>query len=279
MAYTIKKLNPFGILIESKVDNYCINNIDFDLLLDCFNQYKLIILRGFKTFDNTSTFADYCEQFGEISLWPFGKVLELIKQENPDDHIFDNSYMPLHWDGMYRPEIPKYQIFHCVDTPSINQGGETTFVDSSLVLELTPIDIIKQWETTTVRYTRKMQYYESTVISKIVTKHPYKNNLVIRYNEPLIENYKKFINPPKIEFIGTTDDNAKLIQQNLQNSLNSPHVLYAHNWQKNDVVIADNFNLLHGRNAFSANYSRHLQRVHVNSSPVYKNPGLEVYKC
>jgi alpha-ketoglutarate-dependent taurine dioxygenase len=42
-----------------------------------------------------------------------------------------------------------------------------------------------------------------------------------------------------------------------------PEYCYDHAWQAGDIVIADNFSLIHGRNAFTAPTNRHLQRVEV----------------
>jgi L-tyrosine isonitrile desaturase/decarboxylase len=41
-----------------------------------------------------------------------------------------------------------------------------------------------------------------------------------------------------------------------------------------DVVIADNFSLLHGREGFRNRSTRHLQRVHIQGSPACVNHRL-----
>ncbi|MGH3312603.1 MAG: hypothetical protein ACRDP3_18815 [Streptomyces sp.] len=40
------------------------------------------------------------------------------------------------------------------------------------------------------------------------------------------------------------------------------------------VVIADNYTLLHGREAFTSRAPRHLRRVHVLGEPALENPAL-----
>ena len=45
--------------------------------------------------------------------------------------------------------------------------------------------------------------------------------------------------------------------------LNDERVCYAHRWQTGDVVIADNFTLLHGRRAFEHGTVRDIRRVNV----------------
>lgn len=278
MTYTVNELAPFGVLITANEDSYSVAEMDIALLKGYFEEYKLVVLRGFKAFDSAHAFADYCAGWGEVSMWPFGRVLELKKQSNPEDHIFDNNYVPLHWDGMYRPEVPQYQLFHCVDSPDTDQGGETTFSNTAIVIENAAPASIERWKNTKVRYTRKMEFYESVTVSPIVTKHPFSEQFVMRYNEPPAKDVANFINPPIIEFLDVADDELEDLQRELKESLYSPDVYYAHVWEQGDVVISDNFTLLHGREPYTNDAPRHLQRVHVNSSPAFKNPGLENYK-
>ena len=205
-------------------------------------------------------------------------MLELIEQETPEDHIFDNSYMPLHWDGMYRPQIPEYQIFHCVKAPLAGQGGRTVFSNTILALQSASAEIKVCWSRVTASYQRKMEFYKSKTVSPIITQHPQKAYPVIRYNEPPSAAKGHFINPPDLEFTGISPEHLAAFHQTLEQALYSPDNFYAHEWQTGDLVIADNFSLLHGREAFISKSPRHLQRVHVLSDPPFNNPGLESYE-
>lgn len=275
MNYKISRLNPFGLLLEPQTSHAQVSALKVEHLRQLFLQEQLLILRGFTTFANSAEFANYCESWGEISLWPFGKVLELVAQDKPQDHIFAHSYVPLHWDGMYRPQIPEVQIFHCVKAPLRGQGGRTTFTNTRLAVENASISSIKLWDKVTGSYQRTMEFYDSKTVSPIIDKHPYRDFLVIRYNEPPQEH---LVNPPTLEFTGLNPAALELFHQDLTDALYSPSNFYAHEWQSGDVVIADNFSLLHGREAFIAQSPRHLQRVHVLSNPPFANPGLECHQ-
>lgn len=128
MPYKITALQPFGVIVEPKHAPIHVNELDIDELRELFLREQLVLLRGFETFEHSEQFADYCERWGEVSVWPFGRVLDLVQKEDPGDHIFDSSYMPMHWDGMYRPQVPEYQIFQCVKAPLPGHGGRTTSV-------------------------------------------------------------------------------------------------------------------------------------------------------
>lgn len=277
MDYLIEKLIPFGVLVKPKNQDFKVGDLDIGFLKNLFREEQLVLLRGFKTFKNSQSFSDYCESWGEVSVWPFGKVLELIQQEEPKDHIFDHSYVPLHWDGMYRTQVPEYQIFHCVKAPLQGQGGRTTFSNTIKLLSHLTEDKKVKWKNTIGVYRREMEFYNSKVVSPIITKHPYRGYDVIRYNESHSSKKGKLINIPNISFKGIEYGQLNNFYNELDKALYNKENFYAHEWQDRDIVIADNFSLLHGREEFQSNAPRHIQRVQVHSDPPFDNPNLETY--
>ncbi|CCN32750.1 PvcB protein [Vibrio nigripulchritudo SO65] len=278
MNYKITPLEPFGVIVEPISKNTSVKDLNIEKMRDLFKQRQLVLLRGFETFKESDDFADYCEGWGEISIWPFGKVLDLIQKDDPGDHIFDSSYMPLHWDGMYRPQVPEYQIFQCVQAPKPGQGGRTTFTNTIMALENAPEEHVEFWKKVIGNYERKMEFYNSRTVSPIITKHPLQDHLVIRYNEPHFEERGDLLNPPDTQFTGITQDEVEYFHQTLREALYDPLNFYAHEWQTGDIVITDNFNLLHGREAFISQSPRHIRRVQVLSNPPFDNPSLESYQ-
>ncbi|CAM1343969.1 TauD/TfdA dioxygenase family protein [Tenacibaculum amylolyticum] len=274
MDFKITKLQPFGVLLEPIQGKEHIRDIAINELKELLSNEHLIALRGFKTFDNVEEFTSYCETFSEISIWPFGKVLELIQHENPKDHIFDNSYIPLHWDGMYREQVPETQVFHCVNAPGINNKGGTTFVNTKMILENTSEEVLTSWEKISCTYSRKMEFYDSKTIAPILTKHPKRDYTVIRYCEPPSNNDASFINHPGFEVTGISKDEVPDFIQNLNNTLYAPENLYTHQWETGDVVFSDNHTLLHGREAFNKNAPRHIRRIQLLGDKPLDNPHL-----
>jgi alpha-ketoglutarate-dependent taurine dioxygenase len=273
----ISEIAPFGTLIEASSQNQHVNELDIEMLRTHFRRSQLVTLRGFQTFNTAEAFADFCARWGEISLWPFGKVLELVEHENPQDHIFDNNYVPLHWDGMYRPQVPEYQIFHCVQAPLKGKGGRTTFSNTRKVLDHATNTQRDLWSRVTGHYKRQMEFYKSTTVSPILEKHPLRHFPVIRYNEPPALEKGDFLNPPDLEFTGLAENELADFHRELHEALYDAKNFYAHEWQTGDIVIADNFTLLHGRESFVSKSPRHIRRVHVLSDPPVTNPGLESY--
>ena len=273
MNYKTTSLSPFGILIQTRSKSLPPADLALSELKDLFHQHQLVVLRGFAGFDSAEDFSNYCARWGDICLWPFGSVLELQQQPDAKDHIFDHTEVPFHWDGMYRPEVPEYQIFHCVKAPAKHQGGRTTFCHTAKLLSDLDKDEHGLWRNIQGCYQRKMEFYHSTTKADLISKHPYKDYEVLRYSATT--NNPDFINPPAHTFAGLPAEDLAKTHSRLAELMSHPNYRYCHQWEDGDIVIADNFTLLHGREAFTSMAPRHLQRVHVNSSPAYKNPGLK----
>lgn len=270
----IKELHPFGLMIEAKQSSEHVSQLNIEELRSLVHRQHILVLRGFQTFESAESFSDYCEHLGRVSVWPFGKVLELIEQANPSDHIFDNSYVPMHWDGMYRKEVPEFQVFHCVNAPESNQGGRTTFSHTPRAIEKAPKEVRKLWSRTTAVYERKMEFYDSKTVAPIICKHPVRGFPVIRYCEEPQMGDETFVNPSRFEFKGIEADEVKELHRSLRAALYDPENFYAHSWESGDIVITDNYTLLHGREAFTSGSARHLRRVHILGEPPLKNPHL-----
>lgn len=274
MTLTVTQMKPFGAVVEPTIPGQDVLSLAIPELRALFEREHLLVLRGFKTFFGKDEFAAYCERWGEISIWPFGKVLELIEQENPEDHIFDHNYVPLHWDGMYRPQVPELQIFHCVSSPGVGNGGRTTFSNTAIALSRASQKDRDLWTGVTGVYRRKMEYYDSKTKAPVVTEHPVKGFPVIRYCEPPRRGDDSFVNHSDFEFQGVAEGGVEDLERSLREALYSPDNFYAHEWRDGDIVISDNYTLLHGREAFISGAPRHLRRVHVLGTPALDNPHL-----
>ncbi|WKX73085.1 TauD/TfdA family dioxygenase [Streptomyces sp. XD-27] len=266
-------MEPFGIRVDAGRPGAPLAELPVAALRELARRHHLLLLRGFGGPASAAELTAYCEGWGEIGMWPFGAVLELVEHEDPADHIFDHRYVPLHWDGMYRSQVPEFQIFHCVAAPGTGDGGRTTFTQTAAVLrEADPADRAR-WERVTGRYRRAMEFYDSEAVSPVVTRHPDRGFPVIRYNEPVPPG-TPFLNHPDLEFTGLPAAELAEFHRSLQAALHAPRHLYAHTWHSGDLVIADNHTLLHGREEFTSRAPRHLRRVHILGSPPLDNPAL-----
>ena len=118
---------------------------------------------------------------------------------------------------------------------------------------------ISQWSKISVTYrTEKIVHYGGEFSSPLIMPHPFLNQSVLRFAEPVTD-----LNPVTLEFQGVSPDKAADLISRMHQLLNAPEFCYAHSWQTNDIVIADNHALLHGRRPFTSSTQRHLRRINV----------------
>lgn len=269
--------SPFGLLLTPRDANQSVTTLSVQALRALAREHHLLVLRGFHSgFSTPQTMIDFAAQWGEIMIWPFGAVLDVVEHADSKDHVFDSSYMPLHWDGMYKPTVPEFVMFHCATATANDEGGRTTFVDTTRLLADVDAAQLEQWKQVSVTYRiKQVVHYGGEVESPLVIPHPNGDGVIMRYNEPP-ESDVAFQNQHSLELHGVAPDQQAAFVDNLRQHLHDPRYYYAHHWDVGDVVVVDNFALLHGREGFTARSPRHLQRIHIQRHPVYVNPALKV---
>jgi alpha-ketoglutarate-dependent taurine dioxygenase len=187
--------------------------------------------------------------------WNFGEVLELEVTEKPDNYLFTNGDVPLHWDGAFAEQEPHYQLFQCLKAPLEGSGGETVFCDA--IAPLNQADPI--WNEVCIAYrTEKLAHYGGEIRSPLITPHPGSGEPRIRFAEPPGKDTAD-LNPLFLDIEGAGPE----IVEQLRQVLYHPDNCLNHAWHDGDFLVADNFSLLHGRRPFSSHSPRHIQRIHI----------------
>lgn len=270
--YIVEDLQPFGAAIRAPAPRLSARSVPVDLLRSLARERHLVLLRGFLPFSDGEDLADYGSSWGEIMMWPFGAVLELVEEPDAVDHIFGNCSIPMHWDGMYREFVPEFQIFSCVTTPPAGATGRTLFANTISILSESAPDDRARWAHTTITYeVEKVSHYGGRISSRLLAENPQNNAPIIRFNEPPPRS-ERFPNPHTLILHGVHGEEASGVVDELTASLYGKRYCYAHEWQDGDLLIADNYTLLHGREAFVAGSPRHLRRVHILGVPPLENP-------
>src|SRR5262245_11811430 len=187
----------------------------------------------------------FAERLGVIQEWSFGKINSLVRDPAKRNYLYTDRAVPFHWDGAFAARVPRYIVFQCLEAPST--GGETLFTDGVKLLEETPGDTIEVWRNVRITYsTEKIVHYGAHFTSPLIARHPVTGEEVLRFAEPVHD-----LNPVTLQ--GASDALIADLSRRLHARA------YAHRWRPNQILIADNFAVLHGRNAFEGH--RHLQRV------------------
>jgi alpha-ketoglutarate-dependent taurine dioxygenase len=187
--------------------------------------------------------------------------VDLVVQDDPKNYLFASGDVPFHWDGAFVEANPRWFFFQCLDaTP--DAGGETVFSDTTAVYRDADEETRKTWSRISVTYqTEKVAHYGGQVTEKLISQHPVTGLPVLRFAEPLDPAVYK--NPVFVTVDGIDESWTGEFLTSMVERLHRRDYCYDHAWRTGDIVIADNFALVHGRNAFSGPTNRHLQRVEV----------------
>ncbi len=220
--------------------------------------HRVVLLRGFPPPDDAG-FLAFGQTLGEILEWQFGAVNELRVQDAPKNYLYTDHAVPFHWDGAFVGRIPHAILFHCVAAPPPGGGGETLFCDTLRLLEHTAPRRRAAWEGVSITYTTdKLAHYGGSFTSPLVVPHPVTGTPTLRFAEPVAD-----LNPVFLEITGIPAGEQPAFLAEMAALLRHPTWSYAHSWETNDLLIADNWTLLHGRNAFHRPGGRHLRRINL----------------
>ncbi|MCP6760317.1 MAG: TauD/TfdA family dioxygenase [Fischerella sp. CENA71] len=260
--FSVKPLTPFGALLESTEYHSDIKQLSIEQLCQLTWEHRLIVLRGFSLLEREEL-SSYCQRWGELLVWNFGTVLDLIVHQNPENYLFTNGNVPFHWDGAFAEAVPRFLFFQCLKAPEAGSGGESLFCDTVRILENVSPQKREVWQKTEISYkTQKVAHYGGEITKPLVSKHPITGLSTLRFAEPLNDG-SVHLNPLYVEVCNLSAEEQNQFLSELIENLYLPQNCFAHEWQEEDFLVADNHALLHGRNPFLSNSQRHLQRVHI----------------
>lgn len=257
-----ENLNPFGVVFH--IDSF--GGLDVDVLHEALLREKLIVVRGLCELQKEE-FLNLVLKFSKPSSnieerllhWSFGPVMELQVDPKPENYLFSTENVPFHWDGAFHRE-PSYLAFNCLLAPEEGCGGETLFCDTEKIYQdLAPAEL-KNLESCQLTYqTEKKAHYGGEVTVPILQKHPKTGVPILRYAEAV----ETELNPVKLKVAGLEGRTPEEFQKLMKERIYGERYCYQHRWQKDDILLVDNFATIHGRNAFTKNTPRHIRRIQV----------------
>ena len=138
-------------------------------------------------------------------------------------------------------------------------GGETLFCDTTRLLAYASTEVKELWKQIEITYeTEKIVHYGGTFTSPMMVQHPLNGRDVLRYAEPVVD-----LNPVRLVIQGLDAMDEEQFIEDMRLRLDDQRCCYSHSWVTGDLVIADNYTLLHGRRAFTPGVERHIRRVNV----------------
>lgn len=187
--------------------------------------------------------------------WDFGPLMEMSFKAKAENYLFSSERVPFHWDGAFYKE-PSKLLFLC--TESQGEGGETLFSNTEKIWEsLSDEEKEKARKVTMIYRTEKKAHYGGEIRVPLVQKHPETGATILR----VAERVETKLNPVELIIEGIED--GEEFYSFLVSKLYRPEFMSAHQWEKGDLLICDNFTYLHGRHSLKTNLTRSFKRIQI----------------
>lgn len=255
----METLKPFGIKVSAQETVTFPDAIDADLLTTLIKEHHLVLLRNFAPLEKADL-VSYANTIGPLLEWEFGNVMEMRVQEEPKNYLFTHGPVPFHWDGAFH-QVPRFLLFHCIEAPLEDCGGETLFTNTQSIWKTANPDEQTEWQQLQLTYkTEKLAHYGGCITQPLVQTHPETHKTILRFAEPVPAN---MLNPVSVNIENYDETQTVQLLEKMTKRIYDKNHCYTHTWQENDFLIADNHALIHGRNAFKQFSPRHLRRIQV----------------
>jgi gamma-butyrobetaine dioxygenase len=227
-----------------------IKNFEFkDTLFESKEMYKLLLTfynYGFVVIKNVPTDNNYIVKFansiGSVRRTNFGEYFDVKSKPDPNDLAYTSLGLTPHTDNPYRNPVPCIQILHCIEN-EVN-GGYSTLVDGFTVTE----DLKKE----------NPDFYK--ILTEVKVKFKFiDNEVILEAWSRLIEldenqNFKQVRFSPRLDFVPMLDkENLDLFyraRKKISEMYNSEKYKIEFKLMPKDLLMMDNYRLLHGRTAY-----------------------------
>jgi len=248
---------------DSSLEN--LNNFEFNSnifeeemmyeALISFYKYGFVIFKKVPTENNF--LVKFANSIGSIRRTNFGEFFNVKSKPNPNDLAYTSLPLAPHTDNPYRNPVPCIQILHCIENEV--SGGNSTLVDGYTVTEELKKDYPDYYKILTevkVRY----QFIDQDVVLEDWAE-------MIQLDEN--RNLKQVRFSPRLDFVPLMDkeklDLYYAARKKISELYNSDKYRLEFKLNSGDLLMMDNYRLLHGRTTYDANEGkRFLQGCYID---------------
>ena len=220
-----------------------------------FYQYGFVVFKKVPTKNNF--IVNFANSIGSIRRTNFGEFFDVKSKPNPNDLAYTSLSLAPHTDNPYRNPVPCIQMLHCIENEV--SGGLSTLVDGFTVtqkLKKDFPDFYKILSEIKVRF----QFIDQSVVLEDWAE-------MIRLDEN--GDFKQVRFSPRLDFVPLIDKEKLELYYSARKKISE---LYNSNLYRiefklspGDLLMMDNYRLLHGRTSYDANEgSRFLQGCYID---------------
>ncbi len=235
-------------------DNFFESKEMHDLLVS-FYEYGFVVIKDIPTEDNF--IVKFANSIGSVRRTNFGEYFDVKSKPNPNDLAYTSLALAPHTDNPYRNPVPCIQLLHCI--VSEVSGGLSTLVDGYTVTE----DLKNE----------NPDFYK--ILSEVKVKFKFiDKDVVLEDWSELIklnddESLKQIRFSPRLDFVPILEkeklDLYYRARKKLSEMYNSDKYKIEFKLEEKDLMMMDNYRLLHGRTAYKTSEgNRFLQGCYID---------------
>ena len=222
--------------------NFFEEKIMYESLLD-FYKYGFVIFENVPTQDNF--IVNFANSIGSIRRTNFGEFFNVKSKPNPNDLAYTSLPLAPHTDNPYRKPVPCIQLLHCIENEV--GGGLSTLVDGLAVTEELKKEHPSFFQILTEIKVR-FQFVDDNVVledwAEMIQLDENKRLKQVRFS-------------PRLDFVPLMDKEKLELYYAARNKIseiyNSEKFRIEFKWKPGDLLMMDNYRLLHGRTEYNAN--------------------------
>ena len=235
-------------------DNFFNEKVMYEALVD-FYKFGFVIFKDVPTKDNF--IKNFANSIGSIRRTNFGEFFNVKSKPNPNDLAYTSLALAPHTDNPYRNPVPCIQMLHCIEN-EVN-GGLSTLVDGYTVTEKLKKDFRDYYNILTEVKVR-FQFIDQSVILEDWAE-------MIQLNEK--GEFKQVRFSPRLDFVPLMEKNKLELfysaRKKISELYNSDQYRVEFKLNPGDLLMMDNYRLLHGRTSYDANQgNRFLQGCYID---------------
>ena len=220
-----------------------------------FYQYGFVIFKNVPTKDNF--IVKFANSIGSVRRTNFGEFFNVQSKPNPNDLAYTSLNLAPHTDNPYRNPVPCIQILQCIENEV--SGGLSTLVDGYTVSEKLKQEFTDYYKILTEVKIR-FQFIDQTIVLEDWAE-------MIKLDES--GNFKQVRFSPRLDFVPLIDkEKLELFysaRKKLSELFNSKNYKIEFKLLPGDLLMMDNYRLLHGRTKYDANEgNRFLQGCYID---------------
>ena len=224
-------------------------------MLKSFYKYGFVIVRKVPTKNNY--IVQFANSIGSIRRTNFGEYFNVKSVNKPNDLAYTSLALPPHTDNPYRKPVPCIQLLHCIENEV--SGGLSTLVDGFNV----------------ATYLKKNNPEYFKILTEVKVKFKFiDKDIILENTGELIEldeksNLKQIRFNTRLDYVPVLKKNDLELyykaRKKVSTLYNSEKFKIEFKLMPGDIIMIDNYRLLHGRTSFNTNEgNRFLQGCYID---------------